>query len=329
MINHPAIDTVTNRMVMDVIGGAADTAKEVMLAMGQVAADSKASTLEGLFKDLDSAATAVLIVCPSLAPPINVLHMVMGTIEKDMDLGVSIIEAKKNLVITQSEFFEFMTSAMEKISDIGAELIKEGDTVFMYSMSSTIWRVLRRAKEKGKNFSVLVTESRPANEGLWTVDEMHKSGIPVKVSIDACLPELVAQSHIVFGGVDAVGADGSVLNKSGTYLSALVAREYGVPFYFVTDTLKFDTSTLLGIPFKSDPIHHNEVLGEKHYEWGVEVVGKVFDITPPKLISGIVTELGPIPPSACVNVMWKMKLSKRISQLLPLWASGNLHEEGR
>ena len=193
-------------------------------------------------------------------------------------------------------------------------------------MSSTIWKVLRRAKELGKNFTVLVTESRPANEGLWTVDEMHKSSIPVEVSIDACLTELVARSNIAFGGVDAVGADGSVLNKSGTYLTALVAKENGVPFYFVTDTLKFDTSTLLGIPFKSDPIHHHEVLGDKHYERGVKVVGKVFDVTPPKLITGIVTELGPIPPSACINVMWKMKLSKRISQLIPLWAYGKLLE---
>ena len=107
MANHPAIDTVINRMVTDVIGGAADTAKEVMLAMGKVAADSKASTLEGLFDDLDRAATAVMLVCPSLAPPINVLHMVMGTLEKDMELGVPITEAKKNLVTTQSEFTEF------------------------------------------------------------------------------------------------------------------------------------------------------------------------------------------------------------------------------
>jgi translation initiation factor 2B subunit (eIF-2B alpha/beta/delta family) len=124
--------------------------------------------------------------------------------------------------------------------------------------------------------------------------------------------------------VDSVSADGSVFNKAGTYLTALAAREFGVPFYFVTDSLKFDTATLLGFPFRSDPIHYHEVLGEKQYSNGVSVTGKLFDTTPPQLITAIVTELGPIHPSACVNVMWNMKLSKRISELIPDWVYGKL-----
>jgi translation initiation factor 2B subunit (eIF-2B alpha/beta/delta family) len=56
----------------------------------------------------------------------------------------------------------------------------------------------------------------------------------------------------------------------------------------------------------------------------VSVVGGLFDITPPRLIKAIVTELGPIPPSACINVMWNMKRSRRISELLPDWAHGRL-----
>jgi ribose 1,5-bisphosphate isomerase len=324
MANHSAIDIVIDRIVTDVIGGAVDTAKEVMDAMAQVAADSQATNLQGLFQDMDQAAIAIMKICPSFAPPINVLHMMLGTLEKDIEAGCTVIEAKKHLAETQANFSKYIETALTKIASIGAEMIKDGDTVFMFSMSSSVWKVLRKAKELGKNFKVLVTEARPANEGLWTVDEMNKSGIPVEISIDACLAELVARSDIAFAGVDAVAADGSVFNKTGSYLSALVAREYGVPFYFVSDSLKFDTSTLLGLPFKSDPVHYHEVLENKKYSGDVKVVGKLFDTTPPHLITAIITEMGPIHPSACVSVMWNMKLSKRISELIYAWIYNKL-----
>lgn len=324
MKNHPAIVKVTERIAKDLIGGAVDTAIEVMDSVAQVAEESKANTVEDLFKELDQAAYSILKICPSFAPPINVLHMMIGSIESDVEISASVSEAKINLRNTQIEFHNFIENALNKIAEIGAELIKNGDRVFMFSMTSSVWKVLRKAKENGKNFTVLVTEARPANEGLWTVNEMFKSDIPVEVSVDACLAELIAQSDIAFAGVDAVGADGSVFNKSGTYLAALAANEFGVPFYFVSDTLKFDTATLLGLPYRNEPIQKHEVLGEKNYDHGVKVVGNLFDATPPKLIKAIVTELGPIHPSACVNVMWNMKLSKRISSLIPDWAHGNL-----
>jgi translation initiation factor 2B subunit (eIF-2B alpha/beta/delta family) len=324
MEHHPAIKTVIERIEKDLIGGAADTAKEVMTAMAQVVEDSQATSVESLYKEMEKAAIAVLKVCPSFAPPINVLHMMMGTIEKDIESGASLAEARLHLADTQAYFSQMIATAFGKIADIGAELIHDGDNVFMFSMTSSVWKVLRRAKAQGKSFNVLVTEARPANEGLWTVDEMHKSGVTVEVSIDACMAELIARSNIAFAGVDAIAADGSVFNKAGTYLSALAAREYGVPFYFVSDTLKFDTSTLLGLPFRSDPVTYKEVLGDKKYSSGVKVVGKLFDTTPPYLITAIITELGPVPPSACINVMWNMKRSKRISELIPDWAHNRL-----
>ena len=134
----------------------------------------------------------------------------MGTIENDLEQDASPGEAKTHIKKTKAEFDQFMESAFEKIANIGAELINDGDRVFMFSMSSSVWKVLRRAKAQGKNFTVLVTEARPANEGLWTVDEMHKSDIPVEVTIDACLAELIADCNIAFAGVDAIAADGSV-----------------------------------------------------------------------------------------------------------------------
>ena len=193
----------------------------------------------------------------------------------------------------------------------------------MYSMSSTVWRILRQAKSQGKSFSVIVTESRPANEGLWTVTEMNKIDVPISVGIDASIGELVPQSDVVFVGADAISSCGVSLCKTGTYPTALVARAHGVPFYIAADTLKFDTSTLLGLPFRSDPVPRNEVLSQDYPEH-IPVVGRLFDETPPELVTALITELGLISPTACVSVMWQMRLSERLNALLPAWSRGEL-----
>ena len=160
MTTHPAIDRVIDRIVRDVIGGAVDTAKEVMDALGEVVSDSEANTPAKLFEELDQAAIAVMRICPSFAPPINVLHQMLGTLEKDLDNGCALELAKTHLKETQSFFHKTVDTALSKLAGFGAELIHEGDTVFMFSMSSTTWKVLRKARDQNKNFKVLVTEAR-------------------------------------------------------------------------------------------------------------------------------------------------------------------------
>jgi len=187
-----------------------------------------------------------------------------------------------------------------------------------------VWRILRRAKSQGKSLSVVVTESRPANEGLWTVTEMEKDGIPVSVSIDACIGELIPQCDVVFVGADAISSHGAALCKVGTYPSALVAHAHGVPFFIAADTLKFDSSTLIGLPFRVDPIHWHEVLGDQQYSDLVKVSGYLFDETPANLVTAIITELGLLNPAACFSVMWQMKLSQQLSAMLPAWVKNEL-----
>jgi translation initiation factor 2B subunit (eIF-2B alpha/beta/delta family) len=155
------------------------------------------------------------------------------------------------------------------------------------------------------------------------VDEMLKIEVPVVASIDACIGELVPRADVVFVGADAVSSHGYVFCKVGTYPTALVAKRHNVPFYVAADTLKFDSSTLLGIPFRAEPLNRQEVLGDR-YPLDVQVAGTLFDETPPDLITGIITEIGILPPTACATVMQQMKLSTRLSELIPSWAHGKL-----
>ncbi|MBE3141022.1 MAG: translation initiation factor eIF-2B [Thermoplasmata archaeon] len=320
---HPEIIKMVERVRTDVIGGAADTAKEIVIAIKALARDSQAANPDELVAEVEEAVVDVLKVMPTLAPPINALHRVMGCMEADVDAGASISEVKIGLMKAVDEFLDWANRSLGKVAEYGAELIKDGDIVFTYSMSSTVWKIFRIAKSQGKSFEVIVTESRPANEGLWTVDEMLKLDIPISVSVDACIGELVPQSDIVFVGADAISSHGVSLCKVGSYPTALVAKANGVPFFVAADTLKFDTTSLLGLSPRIDPIHRHEVIGDK-YPQDVKVVGRIFDQTPAELVDAVITEIGLLHPTACVMVMWEMKLSERLKALLPAWTKGTL-----
>jgi ribose 1,5-bisphosphate isomerase len=322
---HIALQRVVERMQRDVIGGAADTAVEVIRSIFLIIKDSKANSPLELFNEIESAVIQILRVAHSMAPPLNALHRVMGTAEEQIGSCRDVEEMKSVLMETIDKFVLSCDSALERIANYGSELIAENDRIFMYSMSSSVWRILKRAREKGKNFSVSVTESRPANEGLWTVNKMLEYGIPVSVSIDACMIDLVPKSNLVFVGADAISSHGFVLNKVGTYPTALIAKEYKVPLYVAADTLKFDPITLIGLSWRIGPIHRHEVLNELEYEdKNVEVVGLHYDITPPEYITAIITEQGLIHPYACFTQMKQMKLSERLNEMLVLWSHGEL-----
>jgi ribose 1,5-bisphosphate isomerase len=321
--NNPDIKTVVQRVHDDAIGGAADTAKEVIGALVKMVDDSKADSADDLVAEVDEAVLDIMRVMPSLAPPVNALHRFVGSMERAVEQGASLDALKAALKQAASDFFEWAEDALSNVAQYGAEKVHDGDTVFMYSMSSTVWRIFKYAKAQGKSFSVVVTESRPSNEGLWTVTEMAEAGIPVSVSIDACVGELIPQCDSVFVGADVISANGYSLCKVGTYPSALIAKAHGVPFYIAADTLKFDSSTLYGLPYRNEELHRHEVLDDS-YPDEAKVVGHLFDETPPELVTAIITEKGLLHPAAAFTVLEQMNPSKKLSAMLPAWSRGEL-----
>lgn len=325
MPNHDAVEVVIDRIQRDAIGGAADIAKEVVQALAEMVEDSQASSGAALLSELRPAVVGILEVMSSFAPPVNAMNRLLVVVEQGADDALEVADLKSQVSDYKDEFLGFAEHALVRIGQIGSELISDGDTVFMYSMSSTVWRILEYAKNQGKSFKVLVTESRPGNEGLWTVDKMDELDIPVAVSIDACVGELVPEVDIIFVGADAIASTGVTLCKVGTYPVALIAGRHGVPFYVAADSLKFDATTLLGLPFVSEPVEHfrHQVFAEDEYG-NTEIVGTMFDETPPELIAGIVSEMGILPAEACATIMQDISLSEMMQELLPAWARGDL-----
>lgn len=117
----------------------------------------------------------------------------------------------------------------------------ESGRVFTHSISSTVTRVLVRLPNQ--RFSAIVTEARPALEGWNLAATLAQEGLAVTYVTDAQAGIFVRQADAVLMGADAILADGSLVNKSGTYLIALAAREAGVPFYVCAESFKCTEET--------------------------------------------------------------------------------------
>ncbi len=206
----------------------------------------------------------------------------------------------------------------KRMAEHGAALINDGDTIIHHcntgALATVDWGtalgVIRTAHEQGKKIHVLVDETRPRLQGArLTAWELEQYGIPYEIISDNMSGYFLkaGKAQKVFFGADRVAANGDVANKIGTYMLSLAAHDNGVPAYSVVPTSTVDLSLAHGdlIPIEErDP---EEVLGlEFHGERVAPIEAEArniaFDVTPNRLITGIVTENGVVYPPFEINL---------------------------
>ena len=318
MIVHPSIREISEKFQAKQLH-AARSGRDVMRAFAEVSADSRAANTQALCNEIEDAVDALLAVLPAYAPPLNVMHLVMSRIEEALVNELTVEALKAVIASDAGNYMEWAEIARERIARCGAELVPEGSTVFTFTLSETMLRTFREASCQGKRFRVLVTESRPNNDGLITATQLAQEGIPVEISIDAGIGELVPRADIMLVGAEGVMTDGSVVCKVGTYLAALVANAHGVPVYVIVDSMKLSLTSILGLPMRLEPIQEID-LYDTTCSGRARVIGHLFDQTPPELINGLVTERGILHPKDCVALMGEMRLSSKLSEKLHAWA---------
>jgi len=202
----------------------------------------------------------------------------------------------------------------KNIGKHGAKLLNDGDVVLTHCNAGSLATVqygtalapIRAAIEDGKKISVIVDETRPRLQGArLTAYELQYDKIPVKVISDTSSGLLMRLGKIdkVIVGTDRVSSD-AVFNKIGTYLVALAAKDNNIPFYVAapTSTLSLqDTVDDVTIE-QRDATEVSYVLGKvRIVPEGVECLNYAFDITPFRLVSGIITEDGVFTPEEMLS----------------------------
>ncbi len=166
----------------------------------------------------------------------------------------------------------------------------------------TALAVLFAAHQVGKRIRVYADETRPLLQGArLTTWELIRRGVPTTLICDSMAGQVMKEGCIqaVVVGADRIAANGDAANKIGTYSVAVLARAHDIPFYVAAPSSTFDFSLPSGeaIPIEiraSEEI--TEGFGRRTAPRGVDAYNPAFDVTPAKLITGIITERGVIRP---------------------------------
>ncbi|MCL2362451.1 MAG: S-methyl-5-thioribose-1-phosphate isomerase [Defluviitaleaceae bacterium] len=203
------------------------------------------------------------------------------------------------------------TNICRRIGQHGATLLKEGMGILTHCNAGalaatkygTALAPIYIAKEQGLNLRVYADETRPVLQGArLTAFELHQASIDTTLICDNMAATVMAKGlvDVVFVGCDRVAANGDTANKIGTYGVAVLAKNFGIPFYVCAPLSTIDMATATGddiVIEERDPaevtdLWYREPMAPK----GVKVFNPAFDVTPANFISGYITENGIILP---------------------------------
>lgn len=299
-----------------VVRGAPAIGVSGAFGLALAAQQSKAANVSELLVDIEAASRVLAATRPTAVNLKWGLEKILDVARREADVTINnsdngdgrlhvtraVVEAAKNMATDDIS----INMAMGRN---GSSLFSDNDTVMTHCNAGalatvaygTALGVIRAVRDSGKNVKVIATETRPVQQGSrLTAFELRRDGIDVSLIPDTAVGYSMANGLVdrVVVGADRILRTGHVYNKIGTYQVATMARQHGIPFYVAAPLSTFD--------LKSDP--DDVVIEQRNSDEvvrtgdrmtapeGIGVINPAFDMTPPDLISGIITENGVAAP---------------------------------
>jgi methylthioribose-1-phosphate isomerase len=296
---------VANAIKKLVVRGAPAIGVTAAFGLALAAINSKTTNLKIFFKELSKAYEIIRLTRPTAVNLQWALDRIMQKITSLTDISLI-----KKVILEEAILMAKEDIATNKAMGLkGANLFADGDTIMTHCNAGslatvgygTALGVVRAVKESGKKISVIATETRPVMQGSrLTAFELKHENIDVTLIPDTAVGHIMARGivkHVVVGA-DRILRTGHVFNKIGTYQLAVLAKRHNIPFYVVAPSSTFD--------LKNSP---NDIVIEERSKTEVIRIGKkilapnnigvinpAFDMTPPQLITKIITEKGIVSP---------------------------------
>jgi methylthioribose-1-phosphate isomerase len=273
--------------------------------------------VQAVYKVLDQAR-------PTAVDPVNAMNQVRATMQNGQT-----VEEKKSLALAAAE--EFANEDVRHCEDIGrhgAKLIQNGMRVLTHCNAGWLAFVdigsatapMYAAQAAGAKFHVFCDETRPRSQGATlTAWELAHQKVSHQIIADNAAGHLMQRGEIdlvIVGSDRVLGHTGEVTNKIGTYTKAVLAARHKIPFYVAIPLSTIDWNLKSGFDIPIEERSDSEVLGA----WGVADRKRTyvrvanpssgarnpgFDVTPPDLITGIITPAGIFKPAD----LWKHRES--------------------
>jgi len=292
------------------IRGAGRIARAAVDALADYARNLDVSDPETFKLEMQKAADILTGTRPTAVSLPNAVRSVMRV----LDSFDSVEAARDALLARAAEFIEHSEHAIERIAEIGARHISDGDVLMTHCNSEAALSCILEAHRQGKEIEVYATEVRPRGQGLITIKTLNDAGIRTNYIVDSAVRYFINDVDLVFVGADAIAVNGAVVNKIGTAQIAHSAHEARTNVIVAAETYKFAPRTILGELIEIEERDPYEVLPRAVAEElpFVRVRNPAFDVTPAEYIDLIVTEQGAIPPGLAFTVIrdylgWKIE----------------------
>jgi len=254
-----------------------------------------------LLLDLEKAAEIIRATRPTAR---NLFWAIDRMLRKAREAGDKGLDIRETLVAEAELMADEDIQANRKMGAFGAELIQDGDTILTHCNTGTMatvsygtaFGIIRSAIAQGKKVKVIATETRPRQQGARiTVYEALADKIPTTLIVDSAVGITMSKGMIdkVLVGADRVTRT-AVANKVGTFMIALAAKHYGIPFYVAAPSTTLDLTaepTAISIE-ERDPREVTEIGGRRITPKGVNVFNPAFDSTPLELVTAVITDKG-------------------------------------
>ena len=300
--------------------GAIGAAAAYGLAQGALA--FRGHDLQKFRRHIDAAYQMLKAARPTAVDPVNAMNQVRAA----MRAGETVGEQQKLALAAAEEFANENVTHCKAIGRHGARLIRGGMKILTHCNAGWLAFVdvgsatapMYAAQAQGKKFHVFCDETRPRSQGATlTAWELAQQNISHQIIADNAAGHLMQRGEIdlvIVGSDRTLGHTGEVANKIGTYTKAVLAKRHGIPFYVAIPLSTIDWKLKRGLDIPIEERHESEVLGA----WGaianpqsiirnpqlnrrvyVRVANPAsgsrnpgFDVTPPELITGIITPVG-------------------------------------
>jgi len=307
----------TARAITDmVVRGAGAIGATAAFGFAQGARAFKGRGAKAFAKHLDRVFKTLADARPTAVDPVNA----MLALREQMTAGESVAEQQALALAGARAFADEDVAHCEAIGRHGASMIPEGARVLTHCNAGwlafvdygTATAPIYAAQAAGRSFHVFCDETRPRAQGAsLTAWELAQQGVSHEVIADNAAGHLMQRGEIdlvIVGSDRTLGRTGEVTNKIGTYTKAVLAKRHKIPFYVAIPESTIDWNLTSGLDIPIEERHADEVLGA----WGVTAKKKReyvrianptsgarnpgFDVTPPDLITGIITPAGIFKP---------------------------------
>ena len=317
-----------------VVRGAPAIAATTAYGLAQGARAFRGDNLRQFSRHLATVFQTLQAARPTAVDPVNAMNGVRAA----MQSGKTVAEQQSLALAAAEEFANESVRHCAALGRHGAKFIRNGMRILTHCNAGwlacvdigTATAPLYAAQARGKKFHVFCDETRPRCQGATlTAWELSQQKVSHQVIADNAAGHLMQRGEIdlvIVGSDRVLGRTGEVANKIGTYTKAVLAKRHGIPFYAAIPLSTIDWKLKRGSDIPIEERDESEVLGA----WGaistprsalrtppsarrayVRVANPTsgarnpgFDVTPPDLITGIITPAGVFQPQE----LWRRRL---------------------